>query len=87
MSLYLKNGTYASNDCGGLHTVSDTHAFLQQIITQLQVKRGSFLYDKTLGSSLYTLKNLSPSDLQVTAYRYVFDSLSTLNFITLSHVS
>lgn len=86
MNLYLNKGDYVTTDAGSLKIMSPSQAIIQQVMTQLTVKKGSFLYDKTLGSLLYKLKNYNYQDLQVSAYRYVFDSLSTIPNIKLADV-
>lgn len=86
MHLYLKQGDYVLSDDGCLKTLPNSQVIINQIMTQLQVKKGSFIYDKTLGSTIYKLKNYHSSDLQVNAYRYVFDAICMFPNIKLTDV-
>lgn len=86
MHLYLEQGDYVLSDDGCLKTIPHCQLIINQIMTQLQVKKGSFIYDKTLGSAIYKLKNYNSSDLQVNAYRSAFDAICMFPNVKLADV-
>lgn len=76
MELKLKNGDYIPDGVGGLHRVEGQEELLQRVLFKLTAHRGSFPFQEKLGSRLWQLGRLSPSQHQSAAAQYVAEALS-----------
>lgn len=52
----ISNGDFLCNSRGTPIELAGYEELLQRVLIRLTVKKGSFVYDKSLGSRLYTLK-------------------------------
>lgn len=55
MSLKLENGDYEKTPCGLPRECTALEELLQSAELALKIKQGSFIYDRSIGSALYTL--------------------------------
>lgn len=56
MDTALKNGDFALNSYGKIHSINGLEETIQRCQFLLKVKKGSFCYNRTLGSNLHLLK-------------------------------
>lgn len=56
MDTAVSNGDFLCNSKGTPINLAGYEELLQRVMIRLTVKKGSFVYDKSLGSRLYTLK-------------------------------
>lgn len=56
MDTAVSNGDFLCNSKGTPINLAGYEELLQRVLIRLTVKKGSFVYDKSLGSRLYTLK-------------------------------
>lgn len=56
MDTAVSNGDFLCNSKGTPINLGGYEELLQRVLIRLTVKKGSFVYDKSLGSRLYTLK-------------------------------
>ena len=70
MELKLKNGDYVPDGMGGLQRVNGHEELLQRVLFCLTARRGMFPFGETLGSRLWQLGRLLPSQRQAAAEQY-----------------
>lgn len=76
MELKLKNGDYVPDGMGGLQRVNGQEELLQRVLFCLTARRGMFPFGETLGSRLWQLGRLPPSQRQAAAEQYVAEALA-----------
>ena len=75
MELKLQNGDYVPNGAGGLERVTGQEELLQRVLFRLVARRGTFPFQKTLGSRLWQLGRTSAAARQSAAKQYVAEAL------------
>lgn len=85
MDTALNKGDFYTNDRNRLVTIYDNEELLQRALIRLCVKRGSFLYDKNLGSRLYTLTH-NTKDIKAKVIAYAKEALLDMNDIIVDDV-
>lgn len=85
MDTLLRRGDFAVNANGLPMAISGRAELLQRAEIRLRMRRGSFSYDSSLGSRLYTLV-LSGNDLDVRARELTEEALTTLPGVTVQKV-
>ena len=75
MELKIKNGDYVADGAGGLLRVSGREALLQRVLFRLTARRGTFPVMPDMGSRLWQLGRLSPSQRLPAAKQYVAEAL------------
>ena len=78
MDTLLTHGDHATDARGIPVSITGTDELLQRVLLRLIVRRGSFKYDKDLGSELYRLSRDTSSATRRAALSYVREALSTL---------
>ena len=86
MDILLKNGDHATDPCGVPIAITEAEEKIQRAILRLCIRRGSFVYDKTLGSELYKLNGNNSEDLNRTAQSYIQEALLPLPEIRVGEV-
>lgn len=87
MDTLLINGDFKKDTRGMLISVYSEQEILQRALIRLAVKKGSFIYDKDLGSELHKLKRSDIKLLNRTALGYVQDALYPMNELSVNDVS
>lgn len=59
MDTAIYDGDFCLNDRGKIKSIFGIDEILQKIYIMLEVKKGSFAYDRNLGSELYNIKNIN----------------------------
>lgn len=85
MDTALNKGDFYTNDRNRLVTIYDNEELLQRALIRLCIKRGSFLYDKNLGSRLYTLTH-NTKDIKSKVIAYAKEALLDMNDISVDDV-
>ncbi len=85
MDTALKNGDFCLGTTGKPFLISGAKEILQRALIRLTVKKGSFIYDKNLGSRLYTLKS-STGNLKNTASILVNEALADMKEVKVDSV-
>lgn len=85
MDTALENGDFYTNDRKHLVTLYDNEELLQRAIIRLCVKKGSFIYDKELGSKLYTLSH-NANDVKAEVLSYAREALLDMDSVTVNDV-
>ena len=85
MDTALNKGDFYTNDRNRLVTIYDNEELLQRALIRLCVKKGSFIYDKNLGSRLYTLTH-NTRDIKTKVIAYAKEALLDMNGITVDDV-
>ena len=75
MDTLLKNGQHALSKSGLPIQISGAEKILQQISIRLAIRKGSFPYNKDLGSELYKLRTSTDEATQREAFSYVQEAL------------
>lgn len=55
----IYDGDFCLNERGKIKSIFGIDEILQKIYIMLKVKKGSFAYDRNLGSELYNIKNIN----------------------------
>ena len=76
MELRLEKGDYIPDGRGGVVRVSGDDALLQRVLFRLTAHRGAFPFEETLGSRLWQLGRMPPSQQKSAAAQYVAEALS-----------
>lgn len=85
MDTALNNGDFYTNDRRQLVTLYDNDELLQRALIRLCVKKGSFIYDKKLGSRLYTLTHKT-KDIKSKVLSYAKEALLDMDNVTVDDV-
>lgn len=85
MDTAITNGDWAVNANGIPVVVSGLQEQLQRAFIRLKVKEGSFAYDSSLGSRLYTLKP-NDGDLNTKAHSLVQEAIKDMPQTTVQSV-
>lgn len=85
MDAALNNGDFYTNDRNHLVTLYDNEELVQRAMIRLCVKKGSFIYDKKLGSNLYTLTE-NTDDIKAKVISYAREALLDMNNVTVDDV-
>ena len=75
MDTLIINGDFFRDDNGRLSSVSGEKELLQRALICLSTEKGSFSYDRELGSELHTLCNYERSKLDDLAYEFAVEAL------------
>lgn len=86
MDTALKDGDFLCDARGFPAEVDGVNEILQQIMIRLTVKKGSFAYDRTLGSELHTL-DASDENIENRAIVLVKEALHEVSGTTVKSVS
>ena len=86
MDTALKDGDFLCDARGFPAEVGGVDEILQQIMIRLTVKKGSFVYDRTLGSELHTL-DASDENIENRAIVLVKEALHGVSGATVKSVS
>ena len=86
MDTALKDGDFYLGTTGKPIAISGIKELLQRVLIRLTVKKGSFIYDKDLGSDLYTLKNTN-KDIKNQALIMVKEALADMREIEVEDIS
>ena len=86
MDTALKDGDFYLGTTGKPIVISGIKELLQRVLIRLTVKKGSFIYDKNLGSNLYTLKNTN-KDIKNQAIIMVKEALVDIREIEVDDIS
>lgn len=79
MDTVLQDGDFVKDGRGCPVMADGVQALLQRILLRLAVKQGSFVYDRSLGSRLYTLKAASAgAKLEQKAFELVREALKDM---------
>lgn len=74
--LKLRDGDYVFNSAGLAERVSGREALLQRVLFKLTARRGGFLFLEELGSTLYRLGSLPPSQRERAALAAAAEALA-----------
>lgn len=81
----LSKGDFYTNDRNHLVSLYDNEELLQRTIIRLCVKKGSFIYDRNLGSRLYALTHKT-KDIKEKALSYAKEALWSMNYVKVEDV-
>ncbi|MGM9521827.1 MAG: hypothetical protein ACI3VB_05040 [Oscillospiraceae bacterium] len=79
MAMRLVDGRYIPDVWGGFETVSGEKALMQRLFFRLIARRGAFPLLPELGSRLYLLTGVKPSERKSAAEMYVREAVSEEN--------
>lgn len=85
MDTAVSNGDFVCDSRKNPIEVNGYEELLQRILIRLGVKKGSFIYDKDLGSRLYTLKS-TDMNLNEKALSLVREALIDINEVIVEDV-
>ncbi len=85
MDTAISQGDFAKNSSGNMYFVEGMQETLQRCNILLQTKKGSFCYNKMLGSCLHLLQTTDPN-LQGNALLLVKEALLPLPQVTVNSV-
>ena len=86
MDTALKDGDFYLGTTGKPIAISGIKELLQRVLIRLTVRKGSFIYNKNLGSNLYTLKNTN-KDIKNQAIIMVKEALADMKEIEVDDIS
>ena len=86
LDILLKNGDHATDPRGLPVILTETDEQLQRALLRLCIRRGSFAYDKTLGSELYRLSGGEGEGTNRTAQSYIQEALLPLPEVRVGEV-
>ncbi len=75
MDTLIRNGDYFKDENGSLVTVSGEDETLQRILFCLSTQKGSFNFDRELGSKFYMLGEYEREKLNDIAYEFAIEAL------------
>ena len=75
MDTLIKNGDFYKDENSCLKSVTGSEELLQRALICLSVEKGSFSFNRELGSGLHTLCNYEKSKLNDIAYELAADAL------------
>ena len=87
MSLLLQGRDYADDGNGGVAVVQDGDELLGEVLFRLAVRRGSFPFLPELGSRMYLLRRVKPSERENLALQYAAEALEDLTEVTVTGAS
>ncbi|MDD3346819.1 hypothetical protein [Oscillibacter sp.] len=76
MELELRDGDYVPDGVGGLRRLGGREELLQRVLFRLRARRRAFPFQENLGSRLWRLGQLPPSQRQSAAAQYVAEALA-----------
>lgn len=85
MDTALSNGDFLRDTRNLPIQISDVQEILQRVLIRLNVKKGSFIYDKNLGSDLYKL-SANTRNLQNKAKAIVIEALRPIKEVLVLNV-
>ena len=85
MDTAISNGDFLLDSRRIPIQISGIEEILQRILIRLKVKQESFIYDRNLGSGLYTL-NVETKDIQDKARDMIIEALKSMNEINVEKV-
>ena len=86
MDTLIKNGDLFIDENGELKKITDEPEKLQRALFILSTEKGSFSFDRELGSKLYTLGSYSEQELDDAAAEIVSDALISIEGISVKKV-
>lgn len=87
MGLLLKNRDYVADGNGGVAVVQDGEELLGEVLFRLTARRGSFPFLPELGSRMYLLRRVRPSQRESLALQYAVEALEDLDGVTVTGAS
>ena len=87
MSLLLQNRDYVSDGNGGVAVVQDGDELLGEVLFRLTARRDSFPFLPSLGSRMYLLMRVKPSERESFALQYAVEALEDLTDVTVTGAS
>lgn len=85
MDTAINNGDFLLNSNSRPYLISQPEEIIQQVLIRLTVKKGSFIYDPSLGSKLYTLKS-SHGNIKNRVLSIVREALSPIPHVVVDNV-
>ena len=85
MDTAISNGDFLLDSRNRPIKISGLGELLQRVLIRLSVKKGSFIYDKNLGSRLYTL-NSQVNNVQSKALSLVCEALNDMTEVVVKSV-
>lgn len=86
MDTLIKNGDLFIDENGELVKITDEPEKLQRALFILSTEKGSFSFDRELGSKLYTLGTYSEAQLDEAAAEIVSDALISIEGMSVKKV-
>lgn len=86
MDTLIKDGDLFIDENGELEKITDEPEKLQRALFVLSTEKGSFSFDRELGSKLYTLGSYSEEELDDVAAEIVSDALIHIEGISVKKV-
>lgn len=77
MDTAISNGDFLLDSRNRPISISGIRELFQRVLIKLTVKKGSFIYDKNLGSRLYTL-NSKVNDIKSKAFSIISEALNDM---------
>lgn len=74
----MRDGVYERNSCGMAQPAAGREALLQEAYIRLQMEKGSFPYDRELGSLLLRLDEVPEGEQPQLAFSYAQAALAPL---------
>lgn len=71
----MRSGVYSYNACGMPERAVGREALLQEAYIRLQMAKGSFPYEREMGSLLYRLPKFPEQEREALAYAYAQEAL------------
>ena len=87
MSLLLQNRDYADDGSGSVAVVHGGDELLGEVLFRLAVRRESFPFLPNLGSRMYLLRRVKPSERESLALQYAVEALEDLTEVTVTGAS
>lgn len=84
MSIRLTDRDYRSDGSGGLLSADGAEAILGEVLFRLTARRGTFPLMPELGSEMYRLREVRPSQRQALAREYAARALAELEDVTVT---
>lgn len=85
MDTAICNGDFIRDSKGRPIELTGYDELLQRVLIRLTIKKGSFVYDKSLGSRLYTLKS-TDGNLKENALALIREALVDINEVSVDDV-
>lgn len=86
MDTAISNGDFIRDSKGYPVELTGYDELLQRVLMRLMIKKGSFIYDTSLGSRLYTLK-ATQSNVKEHALSLVREALININEVVVDDVN
>ena len=87
MSLLLQDRDYVPDGNGGVAVVQNGDELLGEVLFRLTARRGSFPFLPGLGSRMYLLRRVKPSERESLALQYAVEALDGMTEVTVTGAS